>query len=268
MSTPWRKSLTFGLVLFLLGLAGFYVNGCGPKPKLPPQDRTPESVLRCAQENYIKFDTFAGLLNLKLKGEDAKFSGTIEFFYKNPDTFSFYPRTFFGIGMFKAKGEDDSLTIYFSKQNEFYSGSFSDFQEAGLWSWEISLEMLLKVILGQAGLADLGVRYTGREMDMFSYAFEDDDWIKDFLVDSRSCRLTQSQCKAKKGGGSYRIEYKNFKTQKQVDVPKIISIRSQNGDYAQIKFLERKFNLALPPEKFEIQIPSDAKRVVFERKRE
>ena len=255
--------LKFLLLLTFFPLLILSVAGCGPKPKLLPEDRTPENVLRCARENRMEFDTFAGLVNLRLKGEEAKFSGTIEFFYKHPDTFSFYPRTFFGAGRFKAKGVGDSLVIYFPKDNEFYSGSFSDFEKTSLWSSEIPLEMLLELILGKGGLSDQGISYTDREGDMFSYASEDDAWSKDFSVDSRSCRLTQSWCRPKGGGESYRIEYSNFKTQNQTDIPRTITITSQTGDQARIKFLERKFDLPLPPNKFEIEIPPDAKRVIL-----
>jgi len=194
------RSPALRFVLFLLGLAALLIAGCGPKPKLLPEDRTPEKVLRCALGNRVEFDTFACLMKLKLKGEDAKFAGTIEFFYKHPGTFSFHPRTLFGMGMFKAGGTGDSLTIYFPKQNEFYAGSFSDFEKTSLWDWEIPLEILLELILGKGGWSDQPPRYAGRGVDMFSYASEDDAWKKTFLVDSRTCRLIQSWWSPKTGG--------------------------------------------------------------------
>ena len=258
------NNLDLRSIFVLFGLAGFLMTDCAPKPKLLPEDRTPQNVLRCALGNRVEFDTFACLMKLKLKGEDAKFAGTIEFFYKHAGTFSFHPRTLFGMGMFKAGGTGDSLTIYFPKQNEFYAGSFSDFEKTSLWDWEIPLEILLELILGKGGWSDQPPRYAGRRVDLFSYASEDDAWKKTFLVDSRTCRLIQSWWSAKTGGEYLQIEYKNFKTRYQVDTPYMITIRSRTGDYAQIKFLERKFNSSIPPERFELQIPPDARRVVFE----
>jgi len=131
------KAFVSGFGLAFLTLAGFLIIDCAPKPKLLPENRTPQNVLRCAQKNQIEFETFACLMDLKLKGKGANFSGTVEFFYKHPDTFSFCPRTFFGTGTFKVRGEDDSLTIYFPKQNEFYRGSFSDFEKTELWNWKL-----------------------------------------------------------------------------------------------------------------------------------
>jgi outer membrane lipoprotein-sorting protein len=264
LNVPRFKIFISGFVPTFFALVGFLIVSCAPKPKLLPENRTPENVLRCAQKNQIEFETFACLMDLKLKGKEAKFSGTIEFFYKRPDTFSFYPRTFFGMGMFKARGEDDSLTIYFPKQNEFYRGSFSDFEKTGLWSWKISLDMLLKMILGRDGLIEENARYTGNTKDLFLYEYEDENWIKEYWIDSRICRLTKSLWKQKRDGEFYQIEYKNFTTQNHIEIPKVISIKSRTKESARIKFLERKFNPPLPPKKFELKIPPDAKRVDFE----
>jgi len=258
------KTLVSGFILAFLTLAGFLTFGCAPKPKLLPEDRTPQNVLRCAQKNQIEFETFACLMDLKLKGEEGKFSGTIEFFYKHPDILSFYPRTFFGMGEFKARGEDDSLTIYFPKQNEFYRGSFSDFEKTGLWSWQISLNMLLEIILGGSELIEENVRYAGATKDLFLYEFEDENWIKEYWIDSRSCRLTKSRWKQKRNGESYQIEYKNFTTQNHLEIPRVINIKSRTKESARIKFIERKFNPPLPEKKFELKIPPDAVRVDFE----
>ncbi len=248
----------------VLGLTSFLISSCAPKPKLLPENRTPQNVLRCALENKIEFETLACLMDLKLKGEEAKFGGTVEFFYKKPNTFSLYPRTFFGMGRFVVRGEDDSLTIYFPKQNEFYRGSFSDFQKTELWSWKISLEMLLDEILGGGGLTEENARYVGNRKDLFLYKCEDEYWIKEFWIDSRRCRLTKSRWVKKTDGESCQIEYRNFTTQHGMDVPKVINIESTKRESARIKFMERKFDLPLPPKKFELEIPSDARQVTFE----
>jgi len=267
------KTLLSGFILAFLPLAGFLVFGCGPKPKLTPENRTPQNVLRCAQKDQIEFETLACLLDLKLKGEEAKFSGTVEFFYKHPDTFFFYPRTFFGVNMFKVRGEADSLTIYFPKQNEFYRGSFADFEKAGWWNWDISLDILLDLILGKGELTEENARFAESTKNLFLYKFEDDNWIKEYWIDSRRCRLTKSVWRQKKGKEFYQIEYKSFTTfwiflvdatHKQVEIPKVIEIKSRAKDSARIRFLERKFNLPIPPKKIELEIPGNAIRVDFE----
>lgn len=252
------------IILTLFGLVGFLIIGCAPKPKILLENRTPENVLKCALENKAEYETFAGLLDLKLKGKEAKFSGTIEFYYQAPGTFVFYPRTFFGVGMFKAKGEDDSITIYFPKENEYYSGSFSDLEKTRLWNWKISLKMLLDMILGRGGPAEQNVRYAGNSKDVFLYKFEDENWIKEYWVDALRCRLKKSQLTKKREKESYQIEYQNFVTYKQAEIPKVVKTRSLTKDSAQIKFLERRFDFPIPKNKFEFQIPPDARRVVFE----
>jgi hypothetical protein len=244
------KTISSEFILAFLVLVVFTTFDCAPKPRLLPENRTPQNVLRCALENKLEFETLACLMDLKLKGKEAKFGGTVEFFYMQPKTFSLYPRTLFGVDRLVVKGEDDSLTIYFPKQNEFYRGSFSDFEKTGLWSWKISLRVLLDEILAGGGMMDEDARYAGNGKDMFLYKSEDEDWIKEFWIDSRRCRLIQSRWVKKSDGESYRIEYGNFSMLNHVDVPKIVNIITATGESARIKFLERKFDLSIPVKKF------------------
>jgi len=248
----------------VVGLVAILILGCGPKPKLLPEDRIPGKVLECALENQVGFETLACLLNLKLRGEEGKFSGTVEFFYRHPDTFSLYPRTFLGIGGFKAMGEGDSLTIYFSRRNEYYRGSFSDFEKSGLWAWGISLDMLLDVILGRSELAAENAEYSGSTEGLFLYKTEEEGWIREYWVDSKRCRLVRSRWAKEPGGEFYQIEYRNSITHGNVEVPRDIRIETGTKDSARLKFMERKFDSPIPSKRFQINIPADAQRVVFE----
>ena len=245
-------------------LAALLLLGCAPKPKILPEDRTPRNVLECALKNQVDFETLASLLNLKLKGEEGKFSGTVEFFYRQPDTFAISPRTFLGIGGFKATGEGDRLTIYFPGRNEYYRGSFSDFEQSGLWSWGISLNTLLDLILGKSGLTAEEAQYAGSDRDLFSYKSEDREWLRQYWIDSRNCRLVRSLWTHKEGQEWYRIEYKDFKTHTTVELPREIRIESKANDFARLKFRERKFDISIPADRFQIDIPADAQRVVFQ----
>jgi hypothetical protein len=253
--------LAFSLIFTLL------VAGCGPKPKLLPEERTPDGVLDCALQNKIEFDTFAALLNLKLKGQEGKFSGTIEFFYRHPDSFSFYPRTLFGIGAFKAAGKGDSLTIYYPKQKEFYRGNFSELEETELWSWDIPLDLVVDMILSGREQVNPDVHIIQAKKDRFQYGFEDEDWIREYWIESHRCRLTESRWVKKGNGESYQVEYENFTTRYRSDLPRIITIKSGSGDWVRIKFLERKFDPSLSPRKFVFEVPPDAKRIIFERRK-
>ena len=274
---PRIKTFVSEPTFVIICLAALLVLGCAPKPKIHPEDRTPRNVLECALENQAGFETLACLLNLKLKGEEGKFSGTVEFFYTPPDTFSLYPRTFLGIGGFKAMGEGDSLTIYFPGRNEYYRGSFSDFEESGLWSWGISLDMLLDLIVEANGLRVENADYAGTAEDLFSYRSEDREWMREYWIDSRSCRLVRSLWTQKEGGERYHIEYKDFATyfiteslseaefrNRDIGIPREIRIESDANDSARLKFKERRFNISIPVNRFEIDIPADAQRVVFQ----
>ena len=256
-------------------LSAFLILNCAPKPKILPEERTPQNALKCAVRSQIEFETFACIMNLKLKGEKAKFSSTVEFFYKSPDIFSFYPRSFWGANIFRAKGEDDSLTIYFPNDNEYYTGNFSDFEKSALWGLDLDLKTLLKIIIGENGLSQEDILYAGQDKNSFIYKFEDERWLRQYWIDFKRCRLTKSEWTDKKRGEVYRIEYKNFVTFQEyepdgsyqdVELAKIIEVQSTTKESAKIGFIERKFNLPIPEKKFQLKIPSDAKRVTFEPK--
>jgi hypothetical protein len=254
----------FKIIFSSLILTAFLIFNCAPKPKILPEERTPQNILKCAVRNQVKFETFACILNLKLKGEKAKFSSTIEFFYKSPDLFSFYPQSFWGANIFKAKGENDSLTLYFPNDNEFYKGNFSNFEKSALWGLKMDLKTLLKIITGENNLSEKDVLYVRQEENRFIYKSEDERWIKEYWIDFKKCRLTRSVWTDKKGGGVYEIEYKSFVAFEDVELPKIIEIKSNAKESARIKFIERKFNLLIPEKKFQLEIPPDAKRISFE----
>ncbi len=264
MSRKRSGLLPLGRTLAFLALTTLLLASCGPKPKLLPEETTPENVLRCTLDNQMEFETLACLVKMKIKGPESKFSGTVEFLFRNPDTFIFYPQTLFGIGGFRAKGEKDSLTIYFPRRNEFFRGSFSDFDEASPLEWDLPLHLLLQMILGRSGLSNDETKYAGREGDIFSYGSEDDTWRMGYWVDSRRCRLTKARWTRREDGNVFEAEYGGFKRKGPVEIPSDISIRSQPGYSVTLKFLERKFDKPLADDLFDLRIPSDAVRVTFE----
>jgi hypothetical protein len=251
-----------------LTLTAFLILSCAPKPRILPEERTPQSVLRCAVRNQIEFQTFACIMNLKLKGEKTKFSSTVEFFYQSPDLFSFYPRSFWGANAFRAKGEGDSLTIYFPNDNEFYAGNFSEFQESGLWGLGIRLKTLLKIITGEDSLGEEDMLYQGQDKSNFIYQTEDERWVKQYWIDFKKCRLIKSTWADEKGDEVYQLEYKNFASFEGLELARVIKVECNGNESAQIKFVERKFDIPIPEKKFQLKIPPDAKRVVFEPKQE
>jgi hypothetical protein len=261
-----RRSDLFplGRALAFLALLALLLTSCAPKPKLLPEDATPEKVLRCTLDNQMEFETLACLVKMKIKGPEAKFSGTVEFFFRDPDTFVFYPQTLFGIGGFRARGEKDSLTIYFPRRNEFFRGSLSDFDGASPLGWDLPLHLLLQMILGRSGFSNGKTKYTGREGDVFRYGSEDHAWEIGCWVDSRRCRLTKARWTRREDGSVFEAEYGGFKRKGPVEIPSVISIRSRPGYSATLKFLQRKFDKPLADAFFDLQMPSDAVRVTFE----
>ncbi len=251
----------FGLCVWV----GFMITDCAPKPRILPQDRTSENVLRCARQNTVEFTSLAGLLDLQLKGKAAKYSGTVEIYYQAPDTFAFYPRSFFGMNIFEAFGQDDSLTVYFPKENQYFTGKYSDLENTRLWSWHIPFRLLSDLILGKGGLSDSNLVYFCNTRDWFGYRSEDENWIKEYYIDAGKCRLTKSKLTRKKNGEYYLIDFKSYKKYGQGENPEVVRVVSSIGDVASIKFREMKFDFSVPERKLKLQIPSDSKRVELQR---
>lgn len=251
----------FGLWVWV----GLIITDCAPIPKILPQDRTPENVLRCARQNTVEFTSLAGLLDLQLKGKAAKYSGTVEIYYQAPDTFAFYPRSFFGMNIFEALGQDDSLTVYFPKENQYFAGKYSDLENTRLWSWQIPFRLLSDLILGKEGLSDSDLVYFHSTGDWFGYKSEDENWIKEYYVDAAKCRLTQSRLTRKENGEYYLIDFKSYRRYGKSEKPAMVKIVSSTGDVASVKFREMKFDFSVPERKLRLQIPSDSKKVDLQR---
>jgi hypothetical protein len=263
MSRKRSGLLLLGRVLVFLALTAILLSSCAPKPRLLPEETTPENVLRCTLDNQMEFETLVCLVKMRIKGPESKFSGTVEFLFRNPDTFVFYPQTLFGIGGFRAKGEEDSLTIYFPRRNEFFRGSFSDFDEVSPLEWDLPLYLLLQMILGRSGLSSGETKYTGREGDIFRYGSENRTWQISYWVDSRRCRLIKARWIQRESGNVFEAEYGGFKRSRVAETPSVISIRAQPEYSATLTFLERKFDKPLADDLFDLRIPSDAVRVTF-----
>ena len=92
--------------------------------------------------------------------------------------------------------------------------------------------------------------------------------IKQHWIDFNKCRLMKSTWTDKKCDEVYQIEYKNFSTFEDVELARTIKVESSGNESAQIKFVERKFDFPIPEKKFQLRIPPDAKRVIFEPKQE
>ncbi len=249
------------LVLLVLIAIGLLIINCAPKPKLLPQDRTPENVLQCVLKNRIDFTSQASLLDLQLKGKEAKFSGEVEIYYQAPDSFAFFPRTFLGADIFKAAGADDILTIYFPRENQYFSGKISGLENTRLWSWNIPFRTLLDLILGKEGWMEPQAEFIGKTEKYFVYRYEDTNWVKEYHVNAVRCRLVETSLTHKPDGALYRIDYKSYTRYDNYEIPIIVKIVSSNRETAMIKYQERKFDITLPATKLRLQIPADSKRV-------
>mgnify|MGYP001597360271 CR=1 FL=1 len=110
------------------------------------------STARNLKEQKIKLtppeiETFAAILNLKGDTNKGKIKLNLELFYKKNGSLIFYPHTSWGSGFFKAKLQEDTLTIYFPEDQKYYRDDIENFQEKTNWGWEIKLKELMEMIV-------------------------------------------------------------------------------------------------------------------------
>jgi hypothetical protein len=246
-----------GLCIWLV----FIIASCAPKPRMLLQDQTPENVWRCARENQVEFTSLAGLMDLQLKGKEAKYSGTVEIYYQAPDTFAFYPRSFFGMNIFQALGQDDSLTVYFPREKQYFAGKYSDLENTRLWSWQIPFRLFFELILLKEGLTDSNAVFLRNAGDLWIYSSEDNGWMKEYHVDAQKCRLVKSRYTNTNAGESYLIEYKSYKRYGKREYPTGMKIISSQRDMASVRFHELKFDFDIPEQKLQLKMPPESKKV-------
>src|SRR4030067_3197807 len=112
-------------------------------------------LLGCSTSQYVKrevqpppqIESLAAILNIKVDTKKGKVKLNLELFCKNPDHLIFYPRTSWGSGFFKAKVSQDTILIYFPKDEKYYKNNLNSFQKDLNWGWEIKFQELMEIIV-------------------------------------------------------------------------------------------------------------------------
>jgi len=93
--------------------------------------------------------SFAAILSLKGDTNKGKIKLNLELFFREPRQVVFSPRTSWGSGFFKAKIQEDTVTIYFPKDQKYYKDEVEMFQEKLNWGWELKLQELMDIIVNK-----------------------------------------------------------------------------------------------------------------------
>jgi len=107
-----------------IGIAIMVLTSCAPPP---PIDETTLANYRLMTElRRDQFRTAAYLIDLRVDDNGEKYTIKTEVYFSG-DSVGIYGRGYFGKGAFKGNIINDSVTIYFPSQNEYYASSLEGF---------------------------------------------------------------------------------------------------------------------------------------------
>jgi len=266
-------------IFFLIPIAFMLmVLSCASYKQLSPlEQKNLEKDLRILLRNKERLQSnSAYLAQIKLKTPDIKKKFKLEIYCRG-DSISFYSPGFLGKGTFKGIIHNDSLSFYLPSEKAYYRGLWHDLTEPDLGRWAGVFRLTLDILNGSflpegresnvtrgydlslnrkyndvnigVGKWDCHFLYRPPTLKRAVYGWSDDIlvfniWIKGFDEDFPYFNLDRAY-----------IHYDNS-LQRNIDK----EIESYKSDI-RIDFIRQKYNIDIPPEKFELHIPINAERI-------
>lgn len=242
--------------IFVVSLLLF---ACGPLPP-PINDETVDRYYELVRLRAAEFQSAAYLIDMRLNDAGRKFSTVTELYFSG-DSVGFYGRGYLGKGAFKGHIINDMVTIYFKRQNEYFSSLMSDIRNRNdcPGPGEIMLLMLSRLSFKHVpGSPEETIRLSQREIYNSFGRF--DRMIR--LQGKRGIypklvKLNNPLC-----GDSVMIRFDSYSNTFPYYEPSDILYYNSELDFRARGFIrEQKYNIAIKPQKFELDIPVGAARI-------
>jgi hypothetical protein len=265
-------------LLILLSLVSIFFLSCAAGRKLTPTEmKALEKDFRMIlKEKARDQHNSAYLMQVKIKTPDIKKKFKLEIYFQN-DSVSFYSPGFLGKGTFKGVIYGDSLVFYLPSEKSYYRGLWYNLTEPDLNRWRDAFELTFNILRGDFLPPDSGssaprkynikleegkneIRGKSSNWD-YEFLFNGDrlknaiyGWAKDILL---------ANFKVKSYGDEFpffkldmvKIIYRNdLQRQKDRSLEKFTS-------EMRIDFIDQRYNIEIPPEKFELEIPASAEKI-------
>ena len=255
-----------GRALFIFVFILFLFLSCTPPPQreqTPPQpppleDDTLEDYQTITVMRDRNFRSAAFLIDLRVDNDGEKYSVNTELYFSG-DSVGFYGRGYLGKGAFRGNIIDDSVTIFFNRQKEYFFGPMDDIESRG--DCASPGEVLLLVMSLLTGKKEIKVsddifypserviKYTSGRFEVTAMLGE-----KGF---PESEKLIDPICKDSivLGYYSFNRQFPFYKVQDALYYNGIFNFRARGF------IREQKYNIDIKPGKFMVDIPGDAIRL-------
>ena len=233
------------------------VIGCAPTP---PLDEAAVSAYRQVKHARAEqLHSAAYLIDVRINDQGNKYSVTTEL-YVAGDSVGFYGRGYLGRGAFKGRIIDDTATIYFEREQEYFSAgadqlrSDADCARPG----EVVLYLMSLLSGRDDASSEKKVNRSGRRLaDSLGRFLRTVELTGDKYQLPKSEMLVDSTCR-----DSITISYDSRGSSFPYYQPRSILYRNDRYDFRVKGFVrEQRYNVPLSPAKFQLIIPPTAARV-------
>ncbi len=267
------------IALPLLFIISAILISCAAQRKLTPseQEMLEDEIIQMLGRKQEEQNNSAYLMQVKLRTPDLKKKFRLEVYFTN-DSVSFYSPGFLGKGSFKGIVHGDSLRFYLPSDKAYYRGLWYDLTKPDLDCWRDVFELTLDILAGdfipQKGDSLIpraydmdfakekrGVRGRSSAWDyIFAADFDDFDnavygWSRDMLVVNFEMQYYNPNEFPYFKLYRTEIDYSNYLQSR--NNPEIENFESE----IRLEFIEQRYNIDIPPEKFELEIPASAERI-------
>lgn len=242
----------------LVILAAGCLLSCAAPPPLDEANISAYRQLQAARAD--QFRSAAYLIDLRVNDGGTKFSVSTELYFSS-DSVGFFGRGYFGRGAFKGNIIDGLITVYFDSRNEYFAvpetelRAGADCAEPG----EILLYMLSLFSGRHRAGNDIRLISAAKRMAYYSEGRFEGTVV--LAGNKREYPMRESlidpAC-----GDSITLAYGTFRT--EFPFYQIMESRYDNDErdfHARGFVREQRYNIALAPRKFALDIPAEATRV-------
>lgn len=229
---------------------------CSPPPPVGKATLSEyRMIMKMRQE---QFQSAAFLIDLRVNDNGQKYSVNTELYFSG-DSVGFYGRGYLGKGAFKGQIINDIVTVYFNRQNEYFTGPLADIGNGADCASPGEVLLVLMSLLKGGSSEDNPDHYTypsAKEVRYHSGRFE-----KTVKLGKKGYpkmeKLIDPVCK-----DSITIQYNS--SGRKFPFYKIQNALYYNEPHnfrARGFIREQKYNIKIKPRKFEIDIPASAVRL-------